>query len=39
MFMRDSQGRDVKQIIRFLRLELRGEVFKVVEIWEMSADR
>ena len=26
MFVRHSQGRDVKQIIRFLRLELKGKV-------------
>lgn len=30
MFVRDIQERDVKQVIRFLRLELRGEVCKVI---------
>lgn len=39
MFVRDSPGRSVKQIIRFLRLDLQGEVCKVTEVWELSADR
>ena len=37
--MRHSQERDAKQIIRFLRLEFRGKVCKVIDIWEVPADR
>lgn len=39
MFVEDTQGKNVKQVIRFLRLGLRREVCKVICIWEMSADR
>lgn len=39
MFVRGFLGRDAGQIIRFLRLGLRGEIYKVISIWKMSADR
>lgn len=37
MFVRDLLGRDARQIIRFRRLVLRGEIYKVISIWKMSA--
>lgn len=39
MLVRDLLGRDARQIIRFLRLVLRGEIYKVISIWKMSSDR